>query len=476
MRSITVRERLRAVAAALALPLAGAGPAVAAEKTFEQEILDILRRDGTITEEQYEDLEAKAKAERATQEKPAAAAQKTPAVSAGEEDPKGYKVKWKNSLQIKRNDGNVKLKLGGRIQGDFASIWPGDSLATIDGSGTYAGKEAVEFRRARLYFSGELYKRLVFKAQYDFAGGDADFNDVYIGLKDLGYAGTVLLGHQKEPFSLEELTSSKYITFMERSLPSVFDSSRNFGLTSYNHVLDERMTYALGIYAPTDGFGEWESNDTEFNLTGRVTGVPWWQEDGRKFLHLGLSASYQFRKQSSRSISQSPESHLAEDYLDTGTFESDGNTLLAAELALVHGPFSLQSEWKQGWQQVVGGSTSSPRGAYVYASYFITGENRVYNPKRGVFARVTPTNSFDPKDGKWGAWEVAVRYSWLDLNDKSLNGGEEQNVTAGLNWYLWSNLRMMLNYVYADLKDTGSVLGNRSGDIHIVQTRAAIEF
>jgi phosphate-selective porin OprO/OprP len=335
----------------------------------------------------------------------------------------------------------------------------------------------VEFRRARIYFSGELYKRVVFKAQYDFAGGnDVNFKDVYIGMKNLGYAGTVLLGHQKEPYSLEELTSSKYITFMERSLPSIFDSERNFGLAAQNNVLDQRLTYALGIFVPTDGVGDWESFDSEFNVTGRVTGLPWWADEGRKLVHLGLSASYQYRQQAERSISQRPESHLAEKYIETRDFQTDGNTLLAAEFALVYGPASLQAEWKQAWQQIVGGSTSSPMGAYVYGSYFLTGENRAYNPNKGVFGRVTPNNSFNPLKGQWGAWEVGVRYSWLDLNNKSLNGGEQQDVTVGLNWYLYSNLRLMLNYVWADVKDTGSQLGNRSGDINIVQTRAAIEF
>ncbi len=104
-------------------------------------------------------------------------------------------------------------------------------------------------------------------------------------------------------------------------------------------------------------------------------------------------------------------------------------------------------------------------GVYVQASYFLTGESRNYKTSVGSFGRVTPNNSFDPASGHWGAFEVAGRYSWLDLQDEGNNGGEEQNVTLGLNWYLYSNLRLTANYVYADVKDTGDFLGNTSRDI-----------
>ena len=89
---------------------------------------------------------------------------------------------------------------------------------------------------------------------------------------------------------------------------------------------------------------------------------------------------------------------------------------------------------------------------------------------------MTPDRPFNPATGDWGAWQIAARYSWIDLQDNGTNGGEEQNFTAALNWYLFSNLRLQFNYVYADVDDTGDVLSNASGDIHAFQTRAQIEF
>jgi phosphate-selective porin OprO/OprP len=129
---------------------------------------------------------------------------------------------------------------------------------------------------------------------------------------------------------------------------------------------------------------------------------------------------------------------------------------------------------------------STLNGAYVQASWFATGEYRAYKTKSGTFGRVSPKAPFDPSKGDWGAVEIAARYSFLDLNNNTIRGGEEQNFTAGVNWYLYSNLRLTLNYVYADVKDTGSTLfndemdiirtGGASGSIHTIQARAQLEF
>jgi phosphate-selective porin OprO/OprP len=156
----------------------------------------------------------------------------------------------------------------------------------------------------------------------------------------------------------------------------------------------------------------------------------------------------------------------------------------------------LQGEWKHAWVDPVGGDRSQVDGAYVQASWFLTGENRAYKTSSGVFGRVTPRRSFDPQNGGWGAFELAARYSFIDINDPDLNagtlapagggGGKEQNVTAGINWYLFSNLRLTANYVYADVGNTGeqrvddpgvpTFFPREDGDIHLFQARAQIEF
>jgi phosphate-selective porin OprO/OprP len=90
------------------------------------------------------------------------------------------------------------------------------------------------------------------------------------------------------------------------------------------------------------------------------------------------------------------------------------------------------------------------RGAYVQAGWFLTGESRSFSG--GTFGRTKPKANYGA--GK-GAWEVALRYSTVDLGDAGVAGGEQSDVTAALNWYLNPVARLMLNYVRADVEDVG---------------------
>jgi phosphate-selective porin OprO/OprP len=466
--TLTRTARFLAALAATASIVAGAQASTGEEeKRVNQEVLDILLEKGDIDQQRYDELSAREAAEHkaATEDK--------------------VDVFYKNALNIQGDE--WKIKIGGRIQADFATIHVQDKLGNAfddesdpaDASMLKGDGEGVEFRRARLYMSGELYDRILFKSQFDFAGGSVALKDVYIGMKGLGFLGTVKVGHFKEPFSLEEMASSKYLTFMERSLASVFDSVRNLGIGFENHYLDERMTAAGGIFAPTDDGGKFFSNDTDFDLTGRITGLPFYDEDDGDLLHLGFSIIQMVQDDITNSFSQRPEVHLAKKYLFTGDWVGDGATILNPEIAMVFGSAHASFEWKQIFADRNDGKDWEGMGAYVQSGVFLTGETRPYNTRNGTFARVTPNKPFDPVRGDWGAWELAARFSFLDLNDSGMKGGKEYNVTAGLNWYLYPSLRLMFNYVFADIDDTGvsPAFGTRGGgNLHAFQMRAALEF
>ena len=108
-------------------------------------------------------------------------------------------------------------------------------------------------------------------------------------------------------------------------------------------------------------------------------------------------------------------------------------------------------------------------GAYVQAGYFLTGESRGYKPSNGTFARLKPNNPWDGSGGK-GAWEIAARWSSLDLNDSMIAGGTQNNLTLALNWYPNSATRLMFNWVHAeaDIPLVGRGLG---GDFAIVRVQ-----
>jgi phosphate-selective porin OprO/OprP len=93
-------------------------------------------------------------------------------------------------------------------------------------------------------------------------------------------------------------------------------------------------------------------------------------------------------------------------------------------------------------------------GFYIQGSYFLTGEHRKYKTSTGAFDRVKPKENFSSASGT-GAWEVAARYSQIDLNEGSVTGGRLRNVTVGLNWHLNPNMRIMWNYIRADLSGVG---------------------
>jgi len=395
-------------------------------------------------------------------------------------EPLTFRPYWKEGLSFETNNGAFEIKIGGRIQNDWAFISEDRDLRFFLGD----FEDGAEFRRARLYISGTVYDRLEFKAQYDFADGDADFKDAYLGLKKIPYVGGIRVGQFKEPFSLEELTSSNYITFMERGLPNVFAPARSTGVMLRNHFLEERLTFAVGVFRNSNDFGQGDG-EGEFNVTTRLTGLPWFEEEGRKLLHLGFGYSRRSPEDDMVRFSERPEAHLAPRFVDTGMISAKEIDLFGGELAFVYGPFSLQGEFiyadveSDGPPDDFRDRNPDFYGYYVMASYFLTGEHRPYKTSSGYFDMVRPKRNFnfwgENEERGWGAWEVAVRYSSLSLSDDSVTGGELDDITLGLNWYLNPNTRMMLNYVYADLDADGPWVPS-VGAAHILQMRFQLFF
>jgi len=364
-------------------------------------------------------------------------------------NPTDFRVYWKEGLNLVSLDENFKLKIGGRLQTDW--LWSSEDDAIKSDIGEQ--EDGVEIRRARLYFSGLIYDNVKYKLQFDFAGGEVALKDAYLALTDFPL-GELRMGHFKEPFSLEELTSSKYITFLERALPNIFAPSRNVGFMLHNVAADERMTTAIGVFRDTDDYGE-NVDDGGYNVTGRVTALPIYENKGANLLHLGAAYSYRNPDDTIR-YRQRPEAHLTDRFVDTGTFASDQVDLLGLEAAWVNGPLSFQGEYMMAdADRLSGGPDVGFDGYYVQASYFLTGEHRSYKTSEGAFSRTKPRENFNAASGGPGAWEVKARYSGLDLSDKDITGGELDNISAGLNWYLNPNTRIMWDYIHADKDDIG---------------------
>ncbi len=300
--------------------------------------------------------------------------------------------------------------------------------------------------------------------------------------------GSFRFGHQREPLSLEDLTSLTNTTFMERALPTqAFAIGRNLGIRYDKAILDERMTVGAGWFLSTGSFedvGEATDRISEangFNITARATGLPWYEEKAARLLHLGLSLSHGERddkdEDDSVQFRTRPESLLTDDRLvDTGRFLADRLNRINPELAIVYGPLSFQGEYFQIFTGADDEGDPDFWGFYLYGSYFFTGEHRNYNTSAGSFSRVKPERNFRPLEGRWGALELGLRYSFVDLNDGAIEGGKESNFTAGLNWYLNPHTRFMLNYVYANARDRTTRPEVDNGRANIVQARFQIAY
>jgi phosphate-selective porin OprO and OprP len=369
-------------------------------------------------------------------------------------------------------------------------------------------QDTTYFSAARLGLSGEGFDVFFWEAEFDFAArrtytttpaapgahthnvenvGVTAFKDVYLGIRDLPWAGTVQLGHFKEPMGLEQLTSKRFITFMERSLMDVFIPGRSIGVQSMNVSASERATFAIGVFRAMDETPPFlEDDDLGLSMTMRGTWLPWYDEatEGRGLLHVGMGYSYRNFNDPVQRIRQRPEVGVGPRVVDTGNFGNVGEAhLFNPEAAFVYGPFSIQTEYT-GASYVRDGGVGDAffHGGYVQLSYFLTGEHRPYRRSRGAFDRVRPFGNFfrvRAEDGYVhtgkGAWELAYRWSYIDLDHASAGifGGYASDHTFGVNWYLTPYARLMLNYIHSHVGPAGQVADTF---IDVFSMRAQFDF
>jgi len=379
-------------------------------------------------------------------------------------------------LEFSSDDKAFSAQVGGRIMQDWAFIRADDDAKEQLGQSSVDG---TEIRRARLFMAGLLHGNVAFKAQFDFAGGGSKTKDLYMELRKLPF-GTVRVGNFFEPFGLEGSMSSKYITFMERGLATTFSPGRNMGIMVHNNFVGSRGTWAAGVYRVDDSDGTTKNVDfAKYMQTGRITYAPKMSDDGTRVVHLGFAATHRRPSGSQVSYSVRPSAHLAGVSLSTGGVSAERIVGAAVEAAMVAGPISAQGEVAMVAHSApdtdtAGRGDSAARSEPTFmavsaeASYWLTGENRTYS--MGTFGRVKPKKNFGDGDGM-GAWQVAARVSYIDLDDSGVEAGRMIDITLGTNWHLNPNARIMLNYVMAMPE-----VGDGDGAFNIFQTRFQIDF
>lgn len=405
-------------------------------------------------------------------------------------DPK-MTATWRNGLEIESSNKDFRVHVGGRYQ--FDSGWyRADPSVNNSLPGTARFRDGVDFRRARFRIDGTMYETMEWAAEFDFVNSAGVPNVGAIGVvapTDLWWQWNhvpilqnVRIGNQKEPIGFERLTSSRFLNFMERSfLQDAFFGGFNNGFTPgaqfFGTIADERMTYAFGGFDVTTNVFASNVGSGEYSLTGRLTALPYYVDEGRGLLHIGGSARYWgLDEQSARFRTRaSVRSALSNNWpiiADTGVINADNSEEINVELVGQLGQFSFNAEYLTSWLQKAERPAGNPigpviyRGAYIDALYFLTGEHRVYNRKTGVWDRVVPhENAFFAKgeDGMaygWGAWQISARYQFLDLNSNGFNGGILHDTTLGVNWYLNPNFKVQANYFYLNRVGPTSPVGD----------------
>ena len=379
------------------------------------------------------------------------------------------KVKWKGAPELSSKDGNFKMKVRGRIQTDYNAI---NQDRAITGSPSVS---ALELRRARLGVQGTVWGDVNYILEADFANDSVSMKDAYFKYTGWGKHFAVQIGNFKTFNSLEHLTSSNYIEFLERaSFVEAFGLDRQLGIGAL--LSDKHYTVSAGLFGPTTGNEETWFRDVKTG-SARATFAPI-NEDGH-VLHFGGSWRYRAGATENRSNvavandqffryrARGADLHLANRFVATPQI-FDRDTFWGLEAAYVHGPWSIQGEYTQLHGDVsplFNGPDSTYRGWYVEGSWFLTGETRPY--KNGAFDRVKVLNPVF--EGGHGAWQLAARYDVLNLGDNATliptctMCGEQKTWQLGVNWYLNDNARLMFNYNQSDIGG-GNIAGSNRND------------
>jgi len=357
-------------------------------------------------------------------------------------------------------DSGNYFKFRGRAYFDVASI---DWNSPLSAEPT----ESEEWRTARLgietSFNGT---KLV--AEFDFAGDDVDAKDVHLTFS-LG-EGSVRVGQFKTMNSMEELTSSRYTSFMERGMATdLFGLDRRLGVAYYWN--NDSVTASAGIFgAPLDdNFAFREANDSSA-IAARLT----WsnQEEGGPLYHLGASVRRTDHGDAGTRLRVRPNAHLSSRFAPADyragrpLGEADSSMFVGFEAAVIRGATHVHGELARVSLDGPAGDPAFLSG-FVSIGHFITGETRRYKQSSGTFNRTSPEAPVT--EGGYGAFEIAARIDYADMGDAGL--GTLQTTTLGVNWYLHSNFRVMFNLVDGEHDGPGFV---EEGDA--AQFRFQIDF
>lgn len=368
------------------------------------------------------------------------------------------------------------VKLGGHVQLDY--------ITWADASSAIPSQNYFEFRRLRLVADGAGYGVYDFRLQMTLEPATIGENspdvettpavkDAYFSMNEIPWLGRFRIGNFFVPFGLEQVTNDTNNIFLERSIPTqgVFTADRQVGVALYNASEDLNLTWATGVFFDniSDTLKKWIDDNQGCRVSGRVTWLPYYDElsNGRFLVHTGAGILYTNDQDGKVRFRARPQIHEGPRVIDSGAINATDYTTGNLEGAVVWGRFTVQSEAYLSSVNRTAATAATVSGAYVHFSYFLTGENRVYDRfgQHGAqFGRNVPYNNvfWVPGCWSWGGWEAKTRWSHLDLND--VNAGQYNDFTVGVNWYWSDRTRAMFDWIHPITSST-AIFGATQADI-----------
>src|SRR6202165_4879482 len=357
--------------------------------------------------------------------------------------------------------------------------------------------DGVNVRRARIGVIGKFMGDWNYALIYDFGGASDGFASTasvggvpvgflpggalsgvenaylsYTGLKPFGGQLAIEGGVMDLPYTLDEASSSNDLPFMERAASGI--AATNIAAGDFRSAFGGRWytdTFWAGAYVtgPTTGAIHSASSinppgtTEQYGVIARAAGQI---VSGKDYsLHLGGDAEWLIQPPhnliagtQNLTLGDRPEVRIAPPPLvSPGAIAGVSRAqVYSAEAAGTYGPLFFQGEYF--WYNVDRNAFAPLpsvkfKGGYAEAAYVLTGETRPYNPGSASYGGIAPANPFSLSGGGWGAWEIAGRFSTIDLNDRLANangiaGGRQTIYTLALNWYVNRNVRFMFDYLH----------------------------
>ncbi|WP_439609671.1 OprO/OprP family phosphate-selective porin [Hydrogenophaga sp.] len=469
----TMRNHLTVPVAAVAI-LAGA-PAAAQDSASVQ--LEVLQT--KISELQKEVATLKRDITKEGQEGVRAAKQAAATKIAPPFKEPSIRMSTSNRPTICSSDGRNCISLTSRLQLDFGGYNYRPNTAATTPQDLIGG---VIARRAQFGVIGTFLDDWEYSFVFE-GGGSGGATSVVLDKGYLTYSGFKPLkiwgGVLSVPYTLDRATSNNNTTFMERAAPVEVAAGIGAATRSALGITANDRQWWAGAFLTGPASGRTSLDARQTAATGRAVFLPVLANDAS--LLIGGDVQYLFDAPTGASeLNLRDRIEMRIDgnrILGTGALPIDSARVLSAELAGTLGSFHFQGEYFDfNVERLPGnGPGLDFNGYYVQGGYIFTGEKRSYSTSSGSYGGVVPSRPFDWRTGGWGTWEIAARYSMVDLNDKDVLGGRQENLTLGLNWYVNRNIRFMFNYINGrvDKRNSGGDVG---AAYQAISARAQIAF